>query len=70
MWYGRATWNLTSETSLVTGHEIQSRPDLLKYMQNVNFPVLTNPAYYSQGQQRLEYGGRRYRTQAAYSPTI
>jgi iron complex outermembrane receptor protein len=46
--YGRATWNLTSQTSLVTGLRFNHDEISYKYLQNVNFPA-SPPAYYSQG---------------------
>ncbi len=46
--YGRATWNLTSETSLVTGLRFNHDEISYKYLQNVNFPA-SPPVYYSQG---------------------
>ena len=46
--YGRATWNLTSTTSLVTGLRFNHDDISYQYNQYVNFPV-SPPAYESQG---------------------
>jgi iron complex outermembrane receptor protein len=46
--YGRATWNLTSATSLVTGLRFNHDEISYTYLQNVNFPA-SPPAYFSQG---------------------
>jgi iron complex outermembrane receptor protein len=46
--YGRATWNLTSATSLVTGLRFNHDQISYKYNQYVYFPT-SPPAYYSQG---------------------
>ena len=46
--YGRATWNLTSATSLVAGLRFNHDQISYKYNQYVYFPT-SPPAYYSQG---------------------
>jgi iron complex outermembrane recepter protein len=46
--YGRATWNLTSATSLVAGLRFNHDQISYKYNQYVYFPA-SPPAYYSQG---------------------
>lgn len=46
--YGRATWNLTSTSSLVTGLRFNHDEISYKYNQYVTFPV-SPPAYYSSG---------------------
>ena len=46
--YGRATWNLTSATSLIAGLRFNHDEISYKYSQYVYFPA-SPPAYYSQG---------------------